>query len=433
LGTEIKFTLAKKRIEFQKLCPGFDDVAIAAEKFEDFATDGAVDPNQTAVDLVDVDDDTGFEGGNANFRDTIIDIESAGKEEAQDTGPPAPDVPDALPLPTGRGNGSKGDSDSDGNERWDRLFCHMLAIPGMMHVLHNAVHDVKKALEFFPWFMKSFKVFCRFMKKKFYRDRVIGICFSQPPASWHQSLIKTFSPDLTDIRWGFLLATIRETLVLEVPLLLYWDREKIDVPELRGLLKEAGYDDGDDDDVDEGRPSDFVTSKAHWAYAKMLDAADSLVLKIEAWAWQCHCHPIESFNLEKGASWQKRSSAFRRSSTQSTTSTCILRGTGIGDIPTGGLETFLDEHIAIETAMVLVFTVGLSVEDRHKVLADFEKAHQHIKYVILLKLLIYKNNPYMFLSLGCICLVKARNFATSQWRWPSRVQRRESQSRACIH
>ena len=61
------------------------------------------------------------------------------------------------------------------------------------------------------------------------------------------------SPDLVEIRWGYVVQAIEEVLELEVELRTYWDSSKMDVPGLREF----------EDVGDDRRPSDFVKSPAH--------------------------------------------------------------------------------------------------------------------------------------------------------------------------
>ncbi len=65
-----------------------------------------------------------------------------------------------------------------------RFFASAIPIPGVMHILHNAAKDVTDNMPGFKTFWEPFSVFCKFMKKKPNRDRVIGRCFNTPPASW---------------------------------------------------------------------------------------------------------------------------------------------------------------------------------------------------------------------------------------------------------
>lgn len=93
----------------------------------------------------------------------------------------------------------------------------------------------------------------------------MGLCYDTPPASWSATGIRGFAPDIADTRWGFLITTIDSLLRVEAPLRAHWDGAKIDVPALR----EGGGE--------EGTPTDFVNSPAHWAYARMLLSVHSLV------------------------------------------------------------------------------------------------------------------------------------------------------------
>ena len=272
------------------------------------------------------------------------------------------------------------------------LFSSALLVPGLMHVLHNAVRDVTKVLESYDWFFQAFSVFCNFCKHKPNRDRIVGQCFAKPPASWAAESILAFSPDITcDTRWGYLISTCEATLEIESALRTWWDPAKVDVPAQRRLQGDP-----------EGDPSEFVRSAAHWAYCKMLCAANMIVADIDHWVWSCNCHPRKDSGLEHGASWGRRSRAFRQQAAAAGTtwSTCPMRGRHIGEVACGHVDTLIERHSNIYTTEVLMFTQGLSAAARNRILRDFELAHKHISYVIRLKLGMFVNNPFRMLALA---------------------------------
>ena len=196
----------------------------------------------------------------------------------------------------------------------------------------------------------------------------------------------------------------RESILRE-----FWDAQTIDVPSVRGLV--FGNDNGaePDDDADgrgagvgEGKPSDFVTSPAHWAYMKMVTLVNSALVQLEAWAWSCPCHPLDSMGLKPKATWQQRSAAYKRMSPMAYASTCAMRGRRAAELAAGYFKTIIRRVVAWAQSKVLGVTRGLAEADRLRILEDFERAIEHLTYIICLKLAFYLNVPQKFLVLGHI-------------------------------
>ena len=137
-------------------------------------------------------------------------------------------------------------------------------------------------------------------------------------------------------------------------------------------------------------------------YCKMLCATNMVVAEIDNWVWSCNCHPRKDSGLEHGASWGRRSRAFRQQAAAAGTtwSTCPMRGRHIGEVACGHVDTIIERHLDICTTEVLMFTQGLSAVARSRILRDFELAHKHISYVIRLKLGMFANNPFRMLALA---------------------------------
>jgi hypothetical protein len=272
----------------------------------------------------------------------------------------------------------------------DLFFAVAVPIPGIMHILHNAAKDVTDNMYNFNAFWVPLNVFCNFMKKKPNRDRVIGQCFSTPPASWHAERVAMFVPDLTDTRWGYLIATLEDLMSIETPLRTYWVACRVNIPAQKG----AG--DGGDD----GDPSEFVGAAEFWAYGKMLLIANSLIVEIQSWIWGCNCHRAEHMGTAVGASWQTRSRVFRKVSPSSPYGTCPMRGRRAPELAAGFVDTFLDKHKAIAIDEIVMLTANLSVEARARLLRDFHSAHTHLAYIVTLKLSVFNFNPHKLLGIG---------------------------------
>ena len=78
----------------------------------------------------------------------------------------------------GVGSSWEGAADT-GKARMHRLS---ITMPGLLHILHNAVVAMTDALEHFQWFYTPFNGLLGFMNRKIHRSLVLGTCFSTPPA-----------------------------------------------------------------------------------------------------------------------------------------------------------------------------------------------------------------------------------------------------------
>eukprot|EP00972_Heterocapsa_arctica_P084029 12380100-Heterocapsa_arctica.AAC.1 len=104
-------------------------------------------------------------------------------------------------------------------------------------------------------------------------------------------------------------------------------------------------------------------------------------MDLESWAWGCPCH---SGLVEPGASWGRRSFAFRKKSPTSTFSTCPMRGRRVAELAAGHVDSFLERHGAVAASEVILVTQGLEQADRNRIFHDFERGRRHLEYVITL-------------------------------------------------
>ena len=372
LGTEVGIAKLRRDINLDEFVPGF------TELFEDTEGAGHVDVEDTeGAGHADEECVIEFEPDDV-VDDEVAEVTGDSDDEAELEPPVAPVVGDG--------------SDNISND--ELFFSSSLHIAGIMHILHNAVKDVTSAMPNFEWFWKEFKVFCLYMKHRWNRERVVGTCFSTPPASWLAADILGFAPDITDTRWGYLIATLDDMLDIESALRNWWDSAKVNIPARR---RRPG---GGQGDVEEGNPGDFVNSAGHWAYAKMLSLVNSLIDFIQAFAWSCPCHRHLDTGLDPGTSWGRRSRAFRQRSPTSKASTCQMRGRNVGRLAAGEVDEMVERHLAIAMSQVLMITSGLPAATRELILKDFENGHKHVAYIIRLKISVYQNNPQKVLSLG---------------------------------
>ena len=376
LGTEHNLYKVPARVDLSELVPGFEDMFNTEPTEPDPEPDGPV----TASPAVEIESSVEAEAVEAPDDQGQEVVQAVQSLEGFAVGDPEmsidADAADDLEVaPAASGHLDQA------------LFDQAVPIPGFMHVLHNSVRDVTNSLAAFDWFQGPLRALCHYMSKKPNRERLVGLCFANPPSSWCASDIMGFAPQLVDTRWGYLVNTLQDLGSIETALRSYWDSTKMDAGQ--------GMQDYDGDH----KPADFITSAAHWSYSQMLLLVHEVIEELEVWMWQCPCHADEDLGVANG-SWSKRSRAFRRHSPLSTFSTCPMRGRRAADVAAGEVENIMEKHAGRNIQEVLALTQGLKPADRDKILHDYGRAHKHMKYVITLKLNVFQHLPHKLMGIA---------------------------------
>ena len=148
--------------------------------------------------------------------------------------------------------------------------------------------------------------------------------------------------------------------------------------------------------------SQFIRSPDLWAYAKMLVLVNSIVLQLEWLANSCPGHRRLAKVVRSSGIWfktlRRHMNSFHCSSLGSN---CPVKGCVGPEIGAGEFMQAFERFRAIASAEVLLLVADVHIESRETILLDLEFAHQHLQYVLMLKLgPLSSSLPYIIMALG---------------------------------
>eukprot|EP00969_Alexandrium_andersonii_P105159 4640180-Alexandrium_andersonii.AAC.1 len=100
-----------------------------------------------------------------------------------------------------------------------------LLVPGMLHILSNAVQDLRDVMPGWGDWVAGLKHVCTLLRKPWSKDRLLQTCFAQPPASLHRGLYQHFSGQVYEARWGTVTDAVEQLLPLEPSLRFFWSAD----------------------------------------------------------------------------------------------------------------------------------------------------------------------------------------------------------------
>ena len=157
----------------------------------------------------------------------------------------------------------------------------MLSIPGIHHVVDNAVNGLDAAMESYSHFLKLSVSVCKFLRRSASREVLIARCFSSPVGLQFVEGIKNFKGAVFPGRWGTIAFSIPHLLAVERGLRWGWDKGRF-------LRDEAGNVQSSSSLVDE--VDEALSSPVWWAWLRMLELLVSILRHAIGWVETCPCH-----------------------------------------------------------------------------------------------------------------------------------------------
>ena len=174
----------------------------------------------------------------------------------------------------------------------------MLHIPGVLHINHNIIADLRSHLHHYDDFVKSSKQVIAFFKKWPSRESFINACLTKPPASSCRRMFEEGCPAKAvphDKRFETVTDAIAEALAMQAPLKMYWDIKKISEQGSSGDAGEAQILVEGEGGTEFGTLLEAVdahiNSPFFWAACRVYLAMHLTVDHITHLAESCPCHP----------------------------------------------------------------------------------------------------------------------------------------------
>lgn len=270
-----------------------------------------------------------------------------------------------------------------------------LAIPGILHQLHNSARDLFQSLPNWEWFSVDLRALTLWLDYRGNRESFQATCLREPPGFHLRPLLDEFSSNLVEWRWGFVIQTLRDLADLEGLLVTYWDSDKLssgqDAQHQKGI---AGEQSGFGVRAVHAAAV-FVRSRAHWAYLRMLlDVADILT-RAQHWAEGCPCHrPADDTSI----SVRKR--AFAKELHLEASPACPMKGRRAPEFAAGDFERLLEEAWAQQHVRMATDISGLTRSDRCKVIGDAERARHSIMFSFASKFSYMRTIPFLLAGIA---------------------------------
>ena len=259
-------------------------------------------------------------------------------------------------------------------------FSAMLSIPGVHHVLDNAVNGLQGAMQSFNNHLKLAVSVCKFLRRPGTRDMLLTRCFNNAVGQRFIPHIKKFKGAIFLGRWGTIAFSIPHILSLERGLRWAWNKDMF-------LRDEAGNMQSTTtlvDDVDAA-----FCSPDWWAWLKALELLVSMLRQCTAWLESCPCHgkicALEGLPVSLLQRWRK----------------CPMRGLRSPELCNGEfLEVVgrLSDRSAVQVLQVL--PGDISPEMRASILQEFSAGRSHLCFYLALKLSAMEQFPWRLCALA---------------------------------
>eukprot|EP00969_Alexandrium_andersonii_P278120 12294296-Alexandrium_andersonii.AAC.1 len=91
----------------------------------------------------------------------------------------------------------------------------MLAVPGLLHIVHNASNDLLMCMPSLEESVDALAVVCRFISNKTNRERVVALLFDTPQGRPFKAKVERFFVKVHKARWGSVAFATEAMLELE--------------------------------------------------------------------------------------------------------------------------------------------------------------------------------------------------------------------------
>lgn len=262
---------------------------------------------------------------------------------------------------------------------------HMMAVPGILHIIHNASDDLLKAAPLLGESGVQLASLSTFLREPHTRSRLLEACFNGRVSSAFKKDFSTYRAKVNTGRWGSVAFACASILEIEKPLRRFWSMQNyLRIPQHHG----AG---GEDEDVARKQlkeVDEIIDAPIFWARMLVLNELFSLVRRCFWWTESCPCHGHLDRDLypdDVVKEWDK----------------CPLRGCRLPELASGCFfENF--EGIYNMTAAQLLDKMPRDVDDAvwAECMREFEAGRTHLAFIFTLKLAAFQEAPLCLFAIG---------------------------------
>ena len=244
-----------------------------------------------------------------------------------------------------------------------------LAFPGLLHIIHNAASDVLTVTELLDSQVDNLAKVCSLLSERQTCTKPLETCFNSPVGQQLQHRLAVFSCKVYRPRWGSVAFCCKSLLEVKSVLVFGWSLQKYSAG-----LKKIG--------TDLEVANNSITSPLFWASILVLDHLYDLVRSCFQWAEGCPCHShLEKSDVSKQVRqrWDN----------------CPLRGLRVPEICAGDFFQVFQKLQNEATVSLVSCLTEISVEDKAKLLQEFEKGRSFLLHTFTLKLAAFSLPPLL--------------------------------------
>ena len=260
-------------------------------------------------------------------------------------------------------------------------------VGGLLHIIHNATKDLGSCMECYDEQVSKMSVLAKFLRERHSKERLLAKCFSQglPGEAVFKQAVTKFRSQCYRARWGTVASCALDLQEVLPSLRWGWSLPKY-------LDGGAVAGQGEAESVSIAEVDALVRCPFFEAYLSMLVLLSEVTLHLIAWSESCPCH----WHLLTGGG-----SKSMDASTRCLLESCPMRGRRAPEL---ALNDFMQELSALSshgaTSLVQTFPPDLPVEERTKVVQDFEMGRSFLTAVLTLKTSHFRSFPWLAAGLA---------------------------------
>ncbi|CAE7693218.1 unnamed protein product [Symbiodinium sp. CCMP2592] len=252
---------------------------------------------------------------------------------------------------------------------------------GLLHIIHNATKDLGSCMECYDEQVSKMSVLAKFLRERHSKERLLAKCFSQglPGEAVFKQAVSKFRSQCYRGRWGTVASCALDLQEVLPAVRWGWSLPKY-------LEGGAVAGQGEAEGASIAEVDALVRCPFFEAYLSMLVLLSEVTLHLIAWSEGCPCH----WHLLTGGG-----AASMDASTRCLLESCPMRGRRAPEL---ALNDFMQELSALSshgaTSLVQGFPPDLPVEERTKIVQDFELGRSFLTAVLTLKTSHFRSFPW---------------------------------------